>query len=288
MLSDIGLHRQHRLQWYAWGQHVGGGSITHGHADPLTSFNDSIRHLCLHANWYVYNFPTSSNFPTPPPQNFPTHLLRTFLPFCAGPENNTPHPGNTIFVGLGASTQNIYKPYGWAKSLTSIICFVLGAFFFSRFCRLLGPLRRSTLVASFLLQSVLIFIPAALIQAGVIASTVQAVGQPIDWKEEIPIALLSFQSAGQLVGSRNLNLSEIPTVVVTSMLYDIASDPELASPLRKNVKRNRRALAFTGILVGAIIGGWISKVTGGMQTVLWIAGGMKILIMSSWMLWPEK
>ena len=85
-----------------------------------------------------------------------------------------------------------------------------------------------------------------------------------------------------------MGLSEIPTVVVTSVLCDFASDPELMSPLGKNVKRNRRALAFTGILAGAIIGGWISKVTGGMQTVLWIAGAIKILIMSSWMLWPEK
>lgn len=91
-----------------------------------------------------------------------------------------------------------------------------------------------------------------------------------------------------MVGSRTLSLSEIPTVVVTSVLCDFASDPEIASPLRRNVKRNRRVLAFTGILAGAVMGGWISKVTGGMQTVLWVAGGIKILVMCSWMLWPEK
>ncbi|GIJ99531.1 hypothetical protein Aspvir_001664 [Aspergillus viridinutans] len=59
--------------------------------------------------------------------------------------------GNTIFVGLGASNQNL-KPYGWARSLTSIGCFVIGCFLFARLNRLLGPKRRGTLVLSFFLQ----------------------------------------------------------------------------------------------------------------------------------------
>lgn len=197
--------------------------------------------------------------------------------------------GNTIFVGLGGSNgKDTYKPYGWVKSLTSIACFILGSLFFSRLSRLLGPLRRTTFVTSFLLQSLFIFITACIIQAGVIQGTVDLIPDDIDWKQELAIALLSFQSAGQMVGSRVLGLSEIPTVVVTSVLCDFASDPEIAQPLRRNVKRNRRVLAFLGILVGAVVGGWLSKVTGKMQVALWVAGGIKISVVAAWAFWPKR
>lgn len=180
------------------------------------------------------------------------------------------------------------KPYGWAKSLMSIVCFGLGALFFSRFCRYLSPLRRRTLVLSFLTQSTFILVTAAIIEGGVVDGSSPRVSQEVNWRQLIPIALLSFQSAGQMVGSRILNISEIPTVVVTSVLCDFASDPKLTDPLRANAKRNRRVLGFLGILVGAVAGGWIFKSAGQIQSVLWIAGGIKLLITLSWMLWPQN
>ncbi|KAI9845979.1 MAG: hypothetical protein M1837_004385 [Sclerophora amabilis] len=196
--------------------------------------------------------------------------------------------GNTIFTGLGASNPDTSKPYGWAKSLMSIMCFIFGSLFFSRFCRFFGPLRRSTLIYSFLLQTILIFVTAAVIQAGAIDGSVQLLAHEIQWKELVPIGLLSFQSSGQIVGSRNLGLNEIPTVVITSVLCDLMSDQQLVSPLRSNAKRNRRVLAFFGILVGAIVGGFIADATGGMEVVLWISGGIKLLITCAWALWPEN
>lgn len=170
----------------------------------------------------------------------------------------------------------------------SIVCFILGAFFFSRFCRYLSPLRRGTLVSSFLIQSTFVLVTAAIIEAGVVDGSTPRVSQDIDWRQLLPISLLSFQSAGQMVGSRILNISEIPTVVVTSVLCDFASDPKLTAPLCANAKRNRRALGFLGILVGAVAGGWISKAAGQIQSVLWLAGGIKFLISVSWMLWPQN
>lgn len=199
--------------------------------------------------------------------------------------------GNTIFVGLGPSTSSTTsKPYGWAKSLTSIACFCLGCFFFSRLSRYSGPLRRATLVTSFALQSVIVFIVAAIIQAGVVNGALDTINTHTDimWKDEIPISLLSFQAAGQIIGSRALGVSEIPSVVLTSMLCDIASDPDIAAPLKSNVKRNRRALAFTCILVGAIVGGYIGEATGRMQFDLWIAGGIKVLITIAWFFIPAQ
>ena len=197
--------------------------------------------------------------------------------------------GNTIFLGLGPSTsRTTSKPYGWAKSLTSIACFCLGCFFFSRLAQFSGPLRRATLVTSFALQSVIVFVVAALIQGGVVNGALDTINTDIMWKDEIPISLLSFQAAGQIIGSRALGVSEIPSVVLTSMLCDIASDPNIAAPLKSNAKRNRRALAFCCILVGAIVGGYIGQATGRMQFDLWIAGGLKVLITTAWFFWPVK
>lgn len=200
--------------------------------------------------------------------------------------------GNTIFLGLGGATSLHQppnpKPYGWAKSLTSIACFCLGCFVFSHLSRWVGPLKRGTLVASFLLQSVIVLVAAAVVQAGAVDGNLGTIPSDIDWKSEIPVALLSFQSAGQIIGSRTLNLAEIPSVVLTSMLCDIASDPNLTGSWKSNVKRNRRTMAFLGILVGAIVGGFISEGTGKMQVVLWIAGALKLLITFAWLVWPHK
>ena len=133
-----------------------------------------------------------------------------------------------------------------------------------------------------------IFVAAAIIEAGVVDGALNYVSTDITWRDEIPIALLSFQAAGQIISSRALNLSDIPSVVITSMLCDISSDPNIIAPLGSNVNRNRKVLAFFAILVGAIIGGYIGKATGRVQVNLWIAGSLKMLITFAWVLWPEK
>lgn len=195
--------------------------------------------------------------------------------------------GNTIFIGIGSSTgQSILEPRGWVKSVVSIASFILGSFFFSRLHRLFTPLRRSTLVSSFLLQSIFVFVTASLTRADILSGS--AIRSKTDWEPEISIALLSFQSAGQLVGSRVLSLSEIPSVVVTSVLCDLASDPHLVTGWNSNIKRNRRTLAFLGILVGALVGGWLSARTGRIQGPLQVAGGLKIMVTVAWVVWPEK
>ncbi|KAL8867554.1 MAG: hypothetical protein Q9198_008473, partial [Flavoplaca austrocitrina] len=172
--------------------------------------------------------------------------------------------GNTIFLGLGGATpDSTSKPYGWAKSFVSIACFCLGCIVFSHMTRLLGNLKRSTLVASFLSQTLIIFVATIVVQCGAVNGSLDSITDDIDWYAIIPIALLSFQSAGQIVGSRALNLSEIPTVVLTSMLHDIFTDRNLLA--RDNVKRNRRVLAFFAILIGAICGGFIGEETTRMQ-----------------------
>lgn len=103
-------------------------------------------------------------------------------------------------------------------------------------------------------------------------------------KELTIIALLSFQAAGQIVSSRRLGIPEVPTVVVTSMLCDLVSDPALFATTG-NHKRSRRFIAFALTLVGGICGGYISKETGAVAPSLWTVGGLKLLIAMAWVFW---
>lgn len=199
--------------------------------------------------------------------------------------------GNTIFLALGASDQNS-KPYDWARSLCSIGCFAFGAIFFSRLHRRLSPKgpQRGSLALGFLLQAICVCIAAALVQAGAVAQRQQVGAAHVDWRELAPIALLSFQAAGQIVASRVLGVGEVPTVVVTSLLCDLMSDPLLASRplLRGRRKRNNRIAAFVLTLLGSIIGGWMLKGTGQVQPVLWLVFGIKASISMSWCMWKEE
>ncbi|KAF7173716.1 hypothetical protein CNMCM6106_007761 [Aspergillus hiratsukae] len=125
--------------------------------------------------------------------------------------------GNTIFLGLGASGQPTSKPWGWLKSLTSIASFFIGAFIFSNVTRRTGARRRGTLFVSFMVQTILIVIAVALIEANLIPHTeddAALTGGPL-FLELIPIALLAFQSAGSITSSRALGYNEIPAVVLT-------------------------------------------------------------------------
>jgi hypothetical protein len=195
--------------------------------------------------------------------------------------------GNTIFVGLGASGQNA-RPFGWARSLMSIACFMFGSISFSRLNHLLGPLKRGTLCLSFLLQTLMIFVAASLIESDVVDGHLPVTSFAVRWNQLAPITLLSFQAAGQIVGSRALGYGELPTVVITSLLCDLFSDRDLLAPINSNVKRNRRVLGFTLTLVGAIAGGWVSKASKGVQSSLWVAGSIKFVITFLWMIWSRK
>ncbi|KAJ5104241.1 hypothetical protein N7532_004770 [Penicillium argentinense] len=195
--------------------------------------------------------------------------------------------GNTIFLGLGASNQPTSKPWGWLKSLVSIAAFFSGAMIFSTVMRSVGALRRGTLVVSFLIQTILIIIAVALIEADLIphsSADMSLDGGPL-FLELIPIGLLAFQSAGAMTCSRSLGYNEIPTVVLTSVYFDIASDPKITDKPTANAKRNRRIGGVVSLLVGAIVGGWLSRSSGGMESALWMAAGLKFVAALAWIFW---
>lgn len=211
--------------------------------------------------------------------------------------------GNTIFVSLGASGQpESSPPYSWSKSLLAIICFALGALSFAAFHRKFGPTKRWVLMCSFLVQAAMIALVACIVTAGLIANKPEAIilsteGDFIIQKirasfprtDFAPIAILAFQSAGQIVASRVLKFNSMPTVVLTSLYCDLMSDANLftARPL-DNADRNRRVSGAASLFLGAVAGGFLAKSWVGFSGGLWIAAFLKFCIVLGCFLWNEK
>jgi hypothetical protein len=108
------------------------------------------------------------------------------------------------------------------------------------------------------------------------------------WTDLIPIGLLAFQAAGKVVASRVLGYNAMPSVVLTTLYNDLASDPGLfTAGLTANVPRNRRAGGLIMYFVGATVGGVLAKSTVGFAGALWLSAIMKIGLVSCWLLWKE-
>lgn len=185
------------------------------------------------------------------------------------------------------SGQPYSQPYRWVKSTTAILSFCLGTYFFSRAARYFGPLRRSTMAGSFIFQALLCFVGAGLVVSGVVHKDAgnQLPGNLIVL---LPLSMLSFQSAGQIVMSRMLAYNELPTVVLTSTYCDLMFDPGLFTiPMAQNSKRNRRFLSAIALLVGAILGGFLTR-EGDIADPLWIAGAIKIALALVWLFWRAE
>jgi hypothetical protein len=106
----------------------------------------------------------------------------------------------------------------------------------------------------------------------------------ISWNVLVPIALVAFQSCGQAVTSRALKYNALTSVVLTSIYCDLFSDAELFAV--HNVERNRRVGAPVLLLIGAVMGGLLAHSAIGTAGVLWIAAGLKFLVVVSWFQWP--
>jgi len=196
--------------------------------------------------------------------------------------------GNTVFIALGVSGQPEYPAFLWAKSLIALTVFLLSNVFFIHLSRALNPLRRSTLILSFGLQTAALIAAAAVVQMGFVSPKPEDPRAPIQWNQLIPITLLAFQAAGQIVASRLLAFDEIPTVVLTSLLCDLLVDTNLYTrPWSANPKRNRRIAAFLALFMGAMTAGGLSKVTA-MASSLWLAVALKGSITLSWFVWKDS
>jgi Na+/H+ antiporter NhaD/arsenite permease-like protein len=151
----------------------------------------------------------------------------------------------------------------------------------------MGPLRRGTMAVGSLLQAALSLGAAALVLTRVVP---EDAGDriPDNLIVLLPLAMLAFNSAGQIVQSRFLGFNEIPTVVLTSTYCDLMFDPLLfTSPLTQNSKRNRRFLSAVLLLLGAALGGYLTQ-NGKIENAIWVVGALKIITAGVWLFWPGE
>ena len=143
------------------------------------------------------------------------------------------------------------------------------------------------MIGSLLIQAVLIFVAGALVMSGVLPDDA---GNKLPNNDIVllPLGLLSFQSAGQIVMSRVLAYNELPTVVLTSTYCDLMMDPFLfTAPINQDAKRNRRFLSAIALLLGAVLGGFLTK-NKDIADPLWIAGVIKVILAGVWIFWRGK
>lgn len=122
------------------------------------------------------------------------------------------------------------------------------------------------------------------------------------WADLAPIALLSFQASGQAALSRALAINELPTIVLSTVYYDLMAELTEILPhkegssfwekskreLLENEKRNRRSGAIVGLFLGGLVGGFLFRSSVGMDGALWLAGGIKLGVVVSWLIWPAE
>lgn len=171
-----------------------------------------------------------------------------------------------------------------------MLSFFLGAVAFSIGMRGAGALRRSTLFLSFFVQTLLILIAVSLIETDISSCLHQfrrgrAPGRGTTFPRASSNQHSCLPVSGGMAFSRALGYSKMPTVVLTTVYFDIASDPRLTDCTTANPKRNRRLGGVVAVLIGAISGGWLSRSDGGMESSFWTAAGLKGVVAFAWLFW---
>lgn len=169
----------------------------------------------------------------------------------------------------------------------SIFWFWIGAFVNTRIANSKytpAPTARITLMVSYTIQALAVYVAAALVEAGFVygSGSTYKVHDEVDFKQFLPLALLAIQFGAQISTSRMLGVSEVPTTVLTSVYTDIAMDPGLVMGWGANPKRNNRILSIICMLCGGIAGGWISRSHVGLAGTLWVAGSIKLVVAILW------
>lgn len=232
--------------------------------------------------------------------------------------------GNTIFLALGIGGQpTASHEQQYYKSLVSIGAFCLGTLFFSflhryptSFHQQPSSRRRWIFSLSFALQALFVTIPAVLVTLNLVSdlpfiSGVFSSGSDraeyrsptirsnLNYLDLCPIALLAFQSAGQVTLSRTLGLIELPTIVLSTLYHDFTADlynlrrswSESSSLsdflLTRQRRQEKRLFSVIALFVGGIVGGEMYKSAVGMAGALWLAAGLKLGIAVVWLAWKK-
>ena len=108
------------------------------------------------------------------------------------------------------------------------------------------------------------------------------------YEDLVPIALLSSQSAGQLVASRMLEYPELPGMVVTSVYNDLMSNIEFRGGWFQDKRQSRRVFAICALAFGITISGLYQNGSADIEEALFVAAGLKVIIGLVWVFWKQQ
>jgi uncharacterized membrane protein YoaK (UPF0700 family) len=157
--------------------------------------------------------------------------------------------GNTALLAVGALRITDIVPL--ASVAISLSLFLAGGLVFGQCAIYFGRRKRWWLIVSNLIQTLLVFVAAALR----CFTQYQSVG-PKAWPI---IAILAFSSGGQVALARTIDIPEITTAMVTSAYIDILADENILAPFNRS--RNRRAIFIVCLLAGSFLGAVITKLS---------------------------
>jgi hypothetical protein len=176
----------------------------------------------------------------------------------------------------------------------SLLAFLVFAFVFARASLIRAPRsrKRGWILFSLAVQNMLHIIPAVLLSS-------RAIVLPGRW-DWVLIGLLAASAGIQVVmvssiqnypaieimtdagkQARTTGNPEIPSAMLTSPFIDFMIDPNLFKPIREPDSRSRnvRMSYLASLIAGGFVGGGLQRV-GGTLTVIWVAFGLKMLVMA--------
>ncbi|KIX96921.1 uncharacterized protein Z520_07035 [Fonsecaea multimorphosa CBS 102226] len=205
-----------------------------------------------------------------------TELL--ILTFCTGMQDATTFPdyhcfasnqtGNTVMLAMAIILPNLTGELFIPENIGVALGFFLAAGWITgQLGHIVGPRSRLWIVFCNLIQSMLVFMAAAIQYA----YGIELKGA----KTMVVIGLLAFAAGSQVVLSRALAITEISTAMATAAWVDLLIDPRLFAA--KNRPRNRRVSFLAALVAGAFFGAGIYKGIGPATSVLFSAIGKLIV-----------
>lgn len=165
--------------------------------------------------------------------------------------------GNTVVLAIGAAGLG-GEQFDLRNIGISLGAFIAGATLTGQFANIIGPSRRGWLLASHLIQTLMVFA----------ATAIQLIsnGQGTGSYAMGSIALLAFSSGAQVAAMRPMRVQEITTAMATAAWVDFVIDPQLLSA--SNRPRNRRGLFLLTLIIGSFVGAFMYRGVGSGNTLM--------------------
>ena len=190
----------------------------------------------------------------------------TFSDFFCYTSNQT---GNTVSLALGAA--GVFPGNFYVSNCAFSLClFIVGCWIMGQTGNNVGSTRRLWVLISSLLQTVMVFAAATLMNS-VKLNPDHPFG-PTIWSV---LALLAFSGGGQVAMARGVRIPEISTANASLAIVDFLVDPNYLA--KHNRSRNRRVSFLFMLAAGCFVGAYARRKSN-ISITLMISGIVKLLV----------